>query len=73
MKKHMWSAIDPERHAAVADKLAIQEADAVRWHNACLLYFQTFSKRPFPPGMEKPRFTLKELMSTDPMGNEAKP
>lgn len=64
--------IDPERHAAIAVKLATQERDAVKWHNACLLYFQTFSMRPFPPGVETPQFTLKELMSTDPLGNEAK-
>jgi alpha-glucuronidase len=63
--------IDPERHAAVAEKLAIQEQDAIRWHNACLLYFQTFSKRPFPAGVDKPQFTLDELMASDPLGNEA--
>jgi hypothetical protein len=61
--------IDPERHAAIAKKLAIQERDAVKWHNACLLYFQTFSMRPFPTGVEKQRYILKELMSTDPLGN----
>ena len=34
-------------------KLAIQERDAVWWRDACLLYFQTFSKRPLPAGVEK--------------------
>jgi alpha-glucuronidase len=53
-------AIDPERHAAVAQKLAIQERDAAWWRDACLLYFQTFSKRPLPPGVEKPGRTLRE-------------
>ena len=52
--------IDPERHAAVAQKLAIQERDAVWWRDACLLYFQTFSKRPLPSGVEKPAKTLDE-------------
>ena len=52
--------IDPERHAAVARKLAIQERDAVWWRDACLLYFQTFSKRPLPAGVEKPAHTLDE-------------
>ncbi|HWS88863.1 MAG TPA: alpha-glucuronidase family glycosyl hydrolase [Pyrinomonadaceae bacterium] len=52
--------IDPERHAAVARKLEIQERDAVAWRDACLLYFQTFSKRPLPPGVEKPQKTLEE-------------
>lgn len=53
-------AIDPERHAAVSKKLAIQERDAVWWHDACLLYFQTFAKRPLPVGVERPAKTLSE-------------
>jgi alpha-glucuronidase len=52
--------IDPERHAAVRRKLEIQERDAVAWRDACLLYFQTFSKRPLPAGVEPPRKTLEE-------------
>lgn len=59
-----WEAlagkIDAERHEAVAKKLAIQERDAVYWRDACLLYFQTFSKRPLPAGVEKPSKTLDE-------------
>jgi alpha-glucuronidase len=58
-----WDAlaavIDAERHAEVAKKLAIQERDAVWWRDAVLLYFQTFSKRPLPIGVEKPRHTLE--------------
>jgi alpha-glucuronidase len=53
-------AVDAERHAEVAKKLAIQERDAVWWRDACLLYFQTFSKRPLPPGVERPQKTLEE-------------
>jgi alpha-glucuronidase len=53
-------AIDDERYQAVARKLAIQERDAVGWKDACLLYFQTFSKRPLPIGVEKPVKTLEE-------------
>ena len=52
--------IDPERHAAVSKKLAIQERDAVWWRDACLLYFQTFAKRPLPSGVEAPAKTLAE-------------
>lgn len=59
-----WDAlagmIDTERHAEVAKKLAIQERDAVWWRDAVLLYFQTFSKRPLPAGVEKPQHTLEE-------------
>jgi alpha-glucuronidase len=50
-----WDAlagtIDAERHAAVKRKLEIQERDAIVWRDACLLYFQTFSKRPLPAGV----------------------
>ncbi|HEX5884708.1 MAG TPA: alpha-glucuronidase family glycosyl hydrolase [Pyrinomonadaceae bacterium] len=53
-------AIDRERHEAVAQKLAIQERDAVWWRDACLLYFQTFAKRPLPSGVEPPAKTLDD-------------
>ena len=39
--------------------LKIQEKEAVWWRNACILYFQTFSKMPIPEGYEKPDETLK--------------
>ena len=62
-------AIDPERHAEVTGKLVIQERDAVWWRDACLLYFQTFSKRPLPEGVEKPAKSLEEYKakSLDPL------
>ena len=50
--------IDDERYTAISNKLAIQERDAVWWRDACLLYFQTFAKRPLPPGVEKPAHAL---------------
>ena len=52
--------IDPETHAAVAAKLAIQERDAVWWRDACLLYFQTFAKHPLPKGVEHPARPLAD-------------
>jgi alpha-glucuronidase len=52
--------IDPERHAAISRKLAIQERDAVWWRDACLLYFQSFSKERLPRGVEPPAHTLEE-------------
>lgn len=59
-----WDALagtmDAERHAAIARKLAIQERDAIYWRDAVLLYFQTFSKKPLPKGVEKPAKTLAE-------------
>jgi alpha-glucuronidase len=63
-----WStlapAIDPDRHSAISKKLAIQERDAIWWRDACLLYFQTFSKRPLPAGVEPPVKTLAEYRAS---------
>jgi len=38
--------IDPQRHKEVGDRLAIQVADAAKWRDQILQYFQGFSKRP---------------------------
>ncbi len=38
--------IDAQRHKEVADRLAIQVADAATWRDQILQYFQGFSKRP---------------------------
>jgi alpha-glucuronidase len=51
--------IDAERFAAVRMRLQRQEQDAVIWRDACLLYFQTFSKRPLPAGVEPPAHDLE--------------
>jgi alpha-glucuronidase len=59
-----WDAlagvIDQQRHNEVAQKLAIQERDAIWWRDAVLLYFQTFAKRPLPAGVAQPQKTLAE-------------
>jgi alpha-glucuronidase len=39
-------AIDRRRHSEVAARLAIQAADAARWRDRILTYFQTFSRKP---------------------------
>jgi alpha-glucuronidase len=51
--------IDDERFDQVRMLLAVQEKEAVWWRNACLLYFQTFSKMPIPPNYEKPGHDLE--------------
>lgn len=51
--------VDRERFEQVQMLLAIQEKEAVWWRNACLLYFQTFSKMPIPPNYEKPDHDLE--------------
>jgi alpha-glucuronidase len=66
--RKQWEAlkgtIDSERYEEVARKLSIQERDAVVWRDACLLYFQTFSKRPLPAGVEKAAKSLDEYKAT---------
>ncbi len=55
--------IDEERFKQVKMFLTIQEKDAEWWKNACLLYFQTFSKMPIPANVEKPDHTLEYYKS----------
>jgi alpha-glucuronidase len=68
--RQTWNAIqphvDPERFAHVQSLLRIQEKEARWWRNACVLYFQTFSKKPLPPGLEKPDQTLEHYMQLNP-------
>lgn len=62
-----WSsikdAIDAEQFNAVAQLLKIQQEEATWWRNACLLYFQTFSKQPIPATFEQPDKTLEYYKS----------
>ncbi|HMO62564.1 MAG TPA: alpha-glucuronidase family glycosyl hydrolase [Ferruginibacter sp.] len=57
-----WAAVktmvDRERYEQVKQLLDIQYNEAVWWRNACLLYFQTFSKMPIPDKYEQPDKTL---------------
>jgi alpha-glucuronidase len=46
--------IDRERFVHVQQRLARQELEAINWRDACLQYFQSFSQRPFPAGVEPP-------------------
>ncbi|WP_309092502.1 alpha-glucuronidase family glycosyl hydrolase [Phenylobacterium sp.] len=56
--RRTWAAmaahVDPQRHADVAAYLAIQEKEAQWWRDACIAYFQQFSKRPMPAGYAPP-------------------
>jgi len=51
--------IDAERFAQVKALLKIQEGEAVRWRDSCVVYFQSISKRPIPDGLEKPAHDLE--------------
>ncbi|MEO8016807.1 MAG: alpha-glucuronidase family glycosyl hydrolase [Pseudomonadota bacterium] len=51
--------VDADRFAQVAAFLAIQEQEARWWRDACIAYFQTFSKRPLPMGFAPPAHPLE--------------
>jgi alpha-glucuronidase len=59
--QQQWNSLekymDKERFRHVQQLLNIQVKEAVWWRNACLLYFQTFSKMSIP-GNEQPDRTL---------------
>lgn len=50
--------VDAERFNLTARYLAIQEAEAQWWRDACLAYFQSFSKLPYPKGHAAPAHSL---------------
>jgi alpha-glucuronidase len=56
--KNEWNSlqgkIDEERFNHVNGFLNIQHKEALLWRNSCVLYFQTFSKKEIPEGLEKP-------------------
>ena len=66
-------AIDPERFAAVDSFLVIQEHEARWWRDAALSYFQTFSRRPIPPGYDPPPHPLSFYESLRCPANRDKP
>jgi len=63
----VWQSVqghlDPERYEQTRVFLGIQEAEARWWRDASILYFQTFSNRPIPAGVEPPGNTLEHYKS----------
>ena len=55
----MEGKIDVERFNHVKQLLKVQEDEAIWWRDGCVLYFQTFSKRPIPSQYEHPQHTLE--------------
>jgi alpha-glucuronidase len=55
--------VDAARFEHVKSLLAIQKKEARWWRDACLLYFQTFSKLPIPAGYEQPAESLDYYMN----------
>lgn len=55
--------IDEERFEQVRFFLNIQQQESEWWRNACILYFQTFSKRPIPEIYPHPDKSLEYYQS----------
>lgn len=62
----MEHLVDTERFKHVKTFLMIQEKEAVWWRDACVLYFQTFSGRAIPDGLEKPKHSLEYYKNLNP-------
>jgi alpha-glucuronidase len=64
---HTWDDakpyVDAERFNDVKMLLNIQYKEAKWWRDACLLYFQQYSKMSLPEGVEKPTETLDYFKS----------
>ena len=65
--RKQWAAIagriDHGRHTHVEQLLRRQEKDAAFWRDGCLLYFQTFSQRPLPAGVEPATRPLEHFVN----------
>jgi alpha-glucuronidase len=57
--------VDQERFAQVQRKLRSQSKNAQVWKDACLLYFQKFSRKPIPYDLERPVNDLDDLIKKD--------
>lgn len=61
--ENMKPYVDSNTHHQVSMLLDIQLKEAKWWRDACMLYFQTFSKMDFPKEMETPENTLEYYKS----------
>lgn len=59
--QNMQAFVNEQRFEEVSNKLNIQLKEAIWWRDACLLYFQTFSKRKIPSELDAPVHKLEEL------------
>jgi alpha-glucuronidase len=66
--RHMqqtWDSLEPyldeERFGDVQSRLKTQVRDAIWWKDACLLYFQQFSRQPIPEDVEPPLHELENM------------
>jgi alpha-glucuronidase len=57
--------VDKQRFTDVQEKLRKQEINSVVWKDACLLYFQQFSRMPIPYELERPVNNLADIIAID--------
>jgi len=57
--------IDRERWQATRARLVVQGKAAREWRDACLLYFQLFSQRALPAGVEPPAHDLPHYIDVN--------
>ncbi len=57
--------VDSERFTLVQSKLRQQCLNAQLWKDACLLYFQQFSRKPIPYYIERPMHDLEDIIKED--------
>jgi len=57
--------VDEKRFTAVQQKLRSQTTNAILWKDACLLYFQQFSRMPIPYDIERPVSNLNDIIAND--------
>jgi alpha-glucuronidase len=57
--------VDHERFVDVQKRLRDQSLNALEWKDGCLLYFQQFSRKPFPESVERPMYNLDDLIEKD--------
>lgn len=63
--KKMENKVDTQRWKHVYDLLTTQHKEAMWWRDACLLYFQSHSKRKIPEGLPKAAHTLEYYESLE--------
>lgn len=63
----IWDRVEPlvdsARFTGVQRKLREECANAVLWKDACLLYFQQFSRMPIPGDVDRPVHNLDDIMA----------
>jgi alpha-glucuronidase len=57
--------VDSVRFTSVQKKLRSQSTNAVLWKDACLLYFQQFSRMPIPYDIERPVNNLDDIIANE--------